>query len=453
MTNRLRVLLGFGALGAVVLAACHGPKPPPVPGPPPPPPSFLKDQPDEVRNGIPVNFTQAKAGEVAAPDPLALRNGKRIAKANQWWSRRRPEIFEAFQENQHGRTPGMSVYVREEIFDKATPVFNGLAVRRQATLHLLNAKGSAEIDVATYLPVAAHSDVPVVLNLGFSPNMLMTDDAGVKEIQVWSAPGKRIPGRDARVFGKLDVEAYLRRGVGVALVYYGQIEPDFEGAAPLGVRNLFGMRDGTSRGPDDWGAIGAWAWGASKVLDYLVKEPGVDPKRIVLQGVSRLGKTALWAGAQDPRFAMVIASCSGEGGAALSRRNYGETIAHIEAPAGFPYWFAPKWADFAANPASSPVDSDLLLSLIAPRPLLLITASDDAWADPYGEFLAARAASPVWQLLGKRGIADGAYPPLDHVLMGDIAFVTHNGGHGTVPQDTGFVLDFIEKKLPPPKTR
>src|SRR5579871_5789502 len=168
MTRRLRVLLGLGALSAVVLAACHGPRPPPPPGPPPPPPSFLKDLPDDVRNGIPVNYTQAKVGEAKAPDPLALKNGKRIAKPSLWWSRRRPEIFEALQENQHGRTPGMSVYVREEIFDKATPVFNGLGVRRQATLHLLNAKGAAEIDVATYLPIAAHGPAPLVLNLGFS---------------------------------------------------------------------------------------------------------------------------------------------------------------------------------------------------------------------------------------------------------------------------------------------
>ena len=197
----------------------------------------------------------------------------------------------------------------------------------------------------------------------------------------------------------------LARGYGVAAIYYGDIEPDFEAGAglPFGVRPLFWKPGQTERAPDDWGAIGAWAWGLSRGLDYLLTDRQVDGKKVMAFGQSRLGKTVLWAGAQDQRFAMVIASCSGEGGAALSRRDYGENLDNMTTR--YLYQFSESFARYHKRWNELPVDAHMLLALIAPRPLLLNTGSEDRWSDPRGEFLAAQAASPVYALFGKKGLA------------------------------------------------
>ena len=183
-------------------------------------------------------------------------------------------------------------------------------------------------------------------------------------------------------------------GFGFATVYYGDIDPDFLGGVPHGVRALYLKPGQTEPAPDEWGSIAAWAWGLSRAIDYLETDKGVDAKRVAILGVSRLGKTVMWAGAHDPRIALVIASCSGEGGAALSRRNYGETIAHLTEPTRYPYQFAGNYAKYANKVDQFPVDAHMLVALIAPRPVLLQTGDKDFWSDPKGEFLAAVAAGP-----------------------------------------------------------
>jgi hypothetical protein len=179
--------------------------------------------------------------------------------------------------------------------------------------------------------------VPFLLNLSFTANSSTVNDPGIKPGEIWNRERKRVPATQGRAFGRLNVMPFLERGFGVATVYYGDIDPDFAGGVSLGVRRLFLKPGQTGPASGEWGAISAWAWGLSRALDYLETDKGVDARRVAIVGVSRLGKTVLWAGARDPRIAMVIASCSGEGGAALSRRNYGETIAHLVAPTRYPY--------------------------------------------------------------------------------------------------------------------
>jgi hypothetical protein len=201
------------------------------------------------------------------------------------------------------------------------------------------------------------------------------------------------------------------------------------------------------RRPHDWGAIGAWAWGASRVLDYLLTDPQVDAHRAVILGASRLGKAALWAGAQDERFAAVIPVISGEGGATLSRRDFGETIADSTAAStGYRYWFAPHYADFAADPRTLPLDSHMLLALVAPRPLLLINGSTDTWSDPTGEWQAAQAATAVYRLLGREGVP-AKRPPLGQIAGRGLAVITHEGPHGLLPQDIERIADFLDAEL------
>jgi hypothetical protein len=182
-------------------------------------------------------------------------------------------------------------------------------------------------------------------------------------------------------------------------------------------------------------------------MDYLEKDPGVDARQVALFGASRLGKTVLWAGARDTRFAAVIACCSGEGGAALSRRNYGETVAHLTAPGRFPYQFCANYAKFAQHVEQLPVDANMLVALMAPRPLLLQTGDTDFWSDPKGEFLAAEAAGPVYTLLGKRGLETDQWPPAGTAVMHTLGYYMHAGGHGTLPGDWSQYLAFLRMHL------
>jgi hypothetical protein len=243
-------------------------------------------------------------------------------------------------------------------------------------------------------------------------------------------------------FGRINVARLLERGIGFATVYYGDIDPDFLGGVPLGVRALY-----PPPAADEWGAIAAWAWGLSRAMDYLETDKGVDAKRVAITGASRLGKTVMWAGARDPRFAMVIASCSGEGGAALSRRDYGETIAHLVEPTRYPYQFCANYAKFARHVDQLPVDAHMLVALMAPRPVLLQTGDQDNWSDPKGEFLAAVAAGPVFRLLEKQGLDTDQWPAAGQPILHTIGYYMHAGGHGTIPSDWDVFLKFMEMHL------
>ena len=249
--------------------------------------------------------------------------------------------------------------------------------------------------------------------------------------------------------GRIDVGRWLKAGFGFATVYYGDIEPDFAEGLPLGVRALYLKAGQSAPAPGEWGAIGAWAWGLSRAMDYLETDKSVDASRVAILGVSRLGKTVLWAGARDARFALVMASCSGEGGAALSRRNYGETVAHLTAPSRYPYQFCANYGRFAARVDRLPVDSHMLVALLAPRPVLLQTGEKDGWSDPKGEFLAAQAAGPVYRLLGRQGLDVEALPPAGAPVFGTIGFLMHDGGHGIVPSDWDQFLGFAQMHLLP----
>ena len=321
-------------------------------------------------------------------------------------------------------------------------------------IKLSNDQGEAAIDVVTYLPADSSGPSPILLNLMFNPVVLSVEDEGVKAIDGWittDGDPRRVPAAEARAFGKTDVGAYMDAGIGIAMVYYGQIEPDFDGGAPLGVRALTGASADDAREQNEWGSIGAWSWGASRIVDYLESDLAIDSRRIAIMGFSRLGKTALWAAAQDARFAAVIDCCSGLGGQSLFRRDYGETIGHITAPGAYSYWFAPEFAAHANDPAALPFDAHFLLAMTAPRPILLINGHEDSWADPYGAYLAARAASPAWTLTGDEGFAqDAPFPALDAHVGDDLRYFIHDGGHGSAPSDLAAILDFLTSKLARP---
>ncbi len=397
--------------------------------------------------GIPVNYDEAKVGSYTLPDPLVLSNGKRVNDAKTWMEKRRPEIVRLFEENQFGQSPGRPAGMSFDVFDKGTPAFDGKALRRQATIYFSSNKSGPKMDLLIYLPANATKPVPLLLNISFTANSNAVDDPGIKPGEIWSREKRRVPATKDGRFGSLNVLPFLAQGFGVATVYYGDIDPDFLGGVSLGVRALYLKAGHAEPAPNEWGAIGAWAWGLSRALDYFETDKGIDAKRVAIVGVSRLGKTVLWAGAHDQRFAMVIASCSGEGGAALSRRNYGETIKHLTEPTRYPYQFCANYGRYGDRVNEFPVDAHMLLSLIAPRPVLLQTGDTDLWSDPKGEFLAAVAAEPVFTLLGKQGLGTDQMPAAGQPILHTLGYAEHAGGHGTVPGDWDIFLKFMQMHL------
>jgi hypothetical protein len=393
------------------------------------------------------NYDEAKTGVYTLPNPLVLANGKAVHDAKTWYQKRRPEIVHLFEENMYGRSPGRPESLSFNVFDKGTLALDGKAIRRQVTVSFSPDKAAPKMDMAIYLPADAHKRVPLVLSLNFSANSNMIDDPGLKVGEVWNREHQKVSAARGMSFGRLPVDDFLTQGIGVAAIYYGDIEPDFSEGFPFGIRHLFLKPGQTEPAPDEWGAIAAWAWGLSRAMDYLETDPGVDAKRVALLGVSRLGKTVLWAGAHDTRFAMVIASCSGEGGAALSRRNYGETVKDLNTH--FPYQFCANYRKFGDHVDQLPVAANMLLALIAPRPLFLQTGDEDKWSDPRGEFLAALAVAPVYRLLGKEGLETDQLPPAGMSVMHAIAYRMHAGKHGTMPSDWPEFVKFIDMHFQP----
>jgi hypothetical protein len=400
----------------------------------------------EVVAGIPVNYDEAKVGTYSLPDPLQLNNGKPVRNAKTWYSKRRPEIVEMFETQQYGRAPGRPADESFEMVDPGTPALNGKAIRKQVTIYLNKDKSGPSIDLLIYLPAAASKPVPIFFSINFGAVQNAVDDPGIKSEKTWDPKtNTRVTPTAARGFGHIDAEDLLNAGFGVATFYYGDVDPDYAGGFANGIRARYLKPGQTERAPDDWGSIAAWAWGMSRVEDYFETDKSIDAKRVVIHGISRLGKTVMWAGAHDQRFAAVIASCSGEGGAALSHRNYGETIAHLTAPTRFPYQFAANYAKYGGFPDKAPMDANLLIALIAPRPLLLQTGSSDYWSDPKGEFLAAAAAGKVYKLLGKEDLETDVWPAARQPILHDLSYYMHEGGHGMVASDWGIYLEFLKK--------
>ena len=324
----------------------------------------------------------------------------------------------------------------------------GKAVRRQVTVHFFGKDKGPKMDLLIYLPPGATKPVPLFLTLNFSGNHRIIDDPGIKVAEVWDRNNKRkldAPGKARTTTDLWPIEQIVAHGYGLATIYYCDIEPDFIGGMPYGVRPVYFKLGQTEPAPDEWGALAVWGWGLSRAMDYLETDKEIDAKHVAILGQSRLGKTVLWAGARDTRFAMVIATCSGEGGAALARRNYGETAKHMAV--NFGYQFCSNFQKYQDDPNRMPVDQHELIALIAPRPVYLSTGSEDQWSDPKGEFLAAVAAGPVYRLLGQQDLGTGQMPPLDHPIVHTIGFHTHTGKHEITAFDWEQFLLFADKHL------
>ena len=398
------------------------------------------------------NTSEEKVPAYTLPDPLLGKDGRKITGTVQWNRLQRPWIYQLFEENVYGKFPVKKIPLTFAVRETNRNALGGLAIRKQVRIYLSAADSSVYLDLLIYLPAAAKGPVPVFTGYNFSGNHTIAADTGIFLPTTWVDPrGKGVVNNKATDSSRgagasqWQVPEILSHGYGIAVAYYGDIEPDHPEGWKTGIRTT--LSNALQVRPDEWSAIGAWAWGLGCVMDYLQQDKAIDAKKVALIGHSRLGKAALWAGASDQRFSIIISNESGEGGAALSKRWYGETVAIINQK--FPHWFAGNYKKYNDNTAALPVDQHMLLALLAPRPLYVASAEGDQWSDPKGEFLSAQHTNAVYALFGKQGIGGGNMPGLHQPVGETVRYHIRAGRHDVTLYDWQQYLAFADKYWKP----
>lgn len=384
------------------------------------------------------NYDESKANPYPdLPDPLVTKDGTPVTTPEQWWETRRPEIVEDFDREVYGRVPADVPAVTWELTGTTEETIGDVRAVTKTLVGRVDNARCPEIEVQIPLtlttPADAPGPVPVVLEFGF----------GGFGPRPGGPPAKAAPAKKAGPGGFGGGPPWRRQvlehGWGFAVIVPNAIQADNGAGLTRGIIGL--CNRGRPRKPDDWGALRAWAWGASRALDYFASDPAVDADRVVIEGLSRYGKAALVAMAYDPRFAVGFIGSSGEGGAKLHRRAFGELVENLTGSGEY-HWMAGNFLKYGGplTPGDLPVDAHELIALCAPRPVFISygastgPGAEGQWVDQRGSFLAAVAAGPVYELLGKRGLGTAEFPDVETALVdGEIAWRQHRGGHTTGP--------------------
>jgi hypothetical protein len=399
------------------------------------------------------NYDESKIPEYTLPDPLIMLNGDTVENAKMWSKKRRPEVLHLFEENVYGKMPGELNISSFEVIEESDKALNNQAIRKQVVLKFKKNNKELEMNILIYLP-KNNRKAPLFIGYNFDGNHTIVNEKEVLVTNYWVRNNEGFgilnhkaseDSRGVRSY-RWAVNEIIEADYGIATIYYGEVDPDKNDFSD-GVHSLFYDEGQSKPKSNEWGSISAWAWGLTKVMDYFEKDKYIDDSKVILFGHSRLGKTSLWAGAIDERFAMVISNNSGCSGAALSRREIGETVKSMNTR--FPHWCCENYDIYNDSVNKLPVDQHMLIALMAPRPVYIASAQDDKWADPKGEFLSALYATPVYNLLNEKGITTTEIPKKNQSIQNTIGYHIRTGKHDVTDYDWEQYIKFANKHLKP----
>ena len=403
--------------------------------------------------GLEINIEESKVPEYTLPDPLISLDNTKITTPTEWFKKRRPEILKLFEHLIYGRLPGKPESMNFKIHSIENHALKGKATCKEISIYLKNGKKDLTLNLLIFLPFYHPKPVPIFLGLNFYGNHSTHPEPSIPLTKNWIPKERKLgifkhrateSSRGLRAY-RWPAEFLVKRGYGLATMYSGDIDPDYDDGFQNGAHPLFYKKNQTKPAPDEWGTIGAWAWGLSRAMDYFENDADIAHENVAVIGHSRLGKAALWAGATDQRFAIVISNNSGSGGAALFRRKFGERISHMVNV--YPHWFCDNFKKYINKEEDLPVDQHMLIALIAPRPVYIASAEQDAWADPRGEFLSAKYADPVYKMLGTTGLKTDEMPEINHPILSTIGYHIREGDHDVLRYDWERYLDFADYHL------
>jgi len=397
-----------------------------------------------------LNFDETKVPDYDLPDPLICLDGTKVTDKRIWFEKRQREILELFEHHMYGKMPGKPEKMSFEITSIDNDTLQGKATRKEISVVMENSHTEIQMDILIYLPNNQPKPSSTFIGLNFYGNHTIHQDPDITLSNQWM-PTKIAYGivkhrategsRGVRC-SKWPVELIIARGFALSTIYSGDIDPDFDDGFQNGVHPLFYKDGKTKPAQNEWGTIGAWAWGLSRAMDYFESDDDIDHNRVIVMGHSRLGKAALWAGANDQRFATIISNNSGCGGAALFRRQFGETISFVNVM--YPHWFCKNFKNYNDNEDELPVDQHMLISLIAPRPVYIASAEQDLTSDPRGEFLSCKYADPVYKMLGTDGLKVDEMPETHRPILSTIGYHIREGEHDVLIYDWERYLDFAD---------
>ncbi|MBC7653392.1 MAG: acetylxylan esterase [Oligoflexus sp.] len=392
---------------------------------------------------------ESEVPKYTLPALTILNNGKDVKTAKVWESKRRDEIISLLKNEMYGIMPKKPKRMVFKVFDMDSTAINGKATRKQVRVIFDKKADSIFMDILIYIPNKIKQPVPLILGLNFAGNQEALNDPKIKITESWvskkskgAIKNKATEASRGNAEDVFPIERMIDEGYAAATIYAGDIDPDY-----LDLNNAVqSLYPKLQNRKDNFSTIGAWAWGLSRAMDYFEKDKQVDEKRVVLTGLSRLGKAALWAGALDQRFAMVISTESGKGGDALFKREFGESVDRITKV--FPQWFCLNFDKYANNVSQMPFDQHMVLALVAPRPLYIGTAIEDLNEDPKGEFLSLKAAELVYKLFGFNGLPINQLPKVNQPIQTDkLGFHIREGKHGITAYDWHNYFVFIKSRL------